>query len=80
MTENISNTQTYFTTFKPTHYPSKEELHSTFGGIIIESDYCTEYSSQLTKHSFVASRIATARKFDNQCLRNSEARKRGKSK
>lgn len=68
----------YNTTFKPTHYPSKEALHSTFGGVIIESDYCTEYSSQMIKRSIVADRIATARKFDYQCLRNSEIRERGK--
>ena len=77
MTETTTG---YLTTFKLPHYPSRQELHSTFGGVIIESDYSTEYNAHTSKASFIASRIATARKFDNQCLRNSEARKRGKSK
>ena len=63
----------YLTTFKPSHYPSRQELHSTFGGIIIESDYSTEYNAR------TSSRIATARKFDYQCLRNAETRERGKT-
>lgn len=75
MTETTTG---YLTTFKVPHYPSRQELHSTFGGIIIESDYSTEYNTRTSKASFIASRIATARKFDYQCLRNSEARKRGK--
>lgn len=74
MTETTTG---YLTTFKLPHYPSRQELHSTFGGIIIESDYSTEYNARTSKASFIASRIATARKFDYQCLRNSEARKRG---
>lgn len=74
MTETTTG---YLTTFKVPHYPSRQELHSTFGGIIIESDYSTEYNARTSKASFIASRIATARKFDYQCLRNSEARKRG---
>lgn len=69
----------YLTTFKPSHYPSRQELHSTFGGVIIESDYSTEYNARSTKASFIASRIATAKKFDYQCLRNAESRKRGKN-
>lgn len=75
MTETTTG---YLTTFKVPHYPSRQELHSTFGGIIIESDYSTEYNARTSKASFIASRIATARKFDYQCLRNSEVRKRGK--
>lgn len=69
----------YLTTFKQSHYPSRQELHSTFGGIIIESDYSTEYNARTSKVSFIASRIATARKFDYQCLRNAETRERGKT-
>ena len=75
MTETTTG---YLTTFKVPHYPSRQELHSTFGGIIIESDYCTEYNTRTSKASFIASRIATARKFDYQCLRNAESRERGK--
>lgn len=68
----------YITTFKPSHYPSRQELHSTFGGVIIESDYSTEYNARSTKASFIASRISTTKKFDYQCLRNAETRERGK--
>lgn len=75
MTETTTG---YLTTFKVPHYPSRQELHSTFGGIIIESDYSTEYNTRTSKASFIASRIATARKFDYQCLRNAESRERGK--
>lgn len=65
-------------TFKPSPYPSERELHSTFGGVILESDYSTEYNSRKSKSSFIANRIATARKFDHQCKRNAENRKRSK--
>jgi len=75
MTETTTR---YLTTFKVPHYPSRQELHSTFGGIIIESDYSTEYNTRMSKASFIASRIATARKFDYQCLKNAETRERGK--
>ena len=69
----------YLTTFKSSHYPSKQELHSTFGGVIIESDYSTEYNARTSQASFIASRIATAKKFDSQWLRNAEVRERGKN-
>lgn len=76
MTETTTG---YLTTFKLPHYPSRQELHSTFGGVIIESDYSTEYNTRTSKASFIASRIATAKKFDYQCLRNAETRERSKN-
>ncbi len=75
MTETTTG---YLATFKSPHYPSRQELHSTFGGVIIESDYSTEYNARSSKTSFIASRIDTDRKFDYQCLRNAESRERGK--
>lgn len=76
MTETTTG---YLTTFKPSHYPSNAELHSTFGGVIIASDFDTEHNIGQSECSAIASRIATARKFDYQCLRNAETRERGKT-
>lgn len=68
----------YITTFKPAYYPSEKELHSTFGGVIMESDFNTEYNGRQAKESAMASRIVTARKFDYQCLRHAKLREEGK--
>lgn len=76
MTETTTRSSS---TFKPSHYPSERELHSTFGGVILESDYSTEYNGRESTSSFIANRIVTARKFDYQCKRNAESRKRGKN-
>lgn len=68
------------TTFKSSHRPFKTELHRTFGGIICESDYNTEYRGQNSKQSSIATRIVAAWKFDYQCKQNINSRKRGKRK
>lgn len=76
MTETETN---YPTTFKSLHHLPKKELHSTFGGIITGSDFNTEYNTRESVSSLIANRIITARKFDYQCKRNAESRKRGKN-
>jgi len=47
--------------------------HSTFGGIIQPSDYCTTYPRHSDTRS-IASRIASDQKFDEQCGRNAKNR------
>ncbi len=47
--------------------------HSTFGGIIQSSDYCTNYPRYSNTRS-IASRIASDQKFDEQCGRNAKNR------
>ncbi len=51
--------------------------HSTFGGIIQPSDYCTNYPRHSDTRS-IASRITADQKFDEQCGRNAKARDREK--
>lgn len=65
----MAGTRTICNTFKHTYQSN------TFGGIIYESDFDTEYRVQEANgSSFIASRIASSWKFDQQCLRNSELR------
>ncbi len=47
--------------------------HSTFGGIIQSSDYCTNYPRHSNTRS-IASRIASDQNFDEQCRRNAKNR------
>lgn len=42
--------------------------HSTFGGVILSSDYDTGHSGSRN----MATRIAAAQKFDNWCRNNKE--------
>lgn len=49
----------------------------TFGGLIFESDFNTEYSGRREKESPAALRIVAARRFDEQCRLNAQARDRG---
>lgn len=48
------------------------EYRNTYGGLIFPSDYCTDYEG--TRN--IAERIAADWKFDKQCKKNLEARKR----
>lgn len=48
--------------------------HSTFGGLINLSDFCTEHPRNC--HSAIAERIVSDTKFDKQCMRNIENRNR----
>lgn len=48
--------------------------HSTFGGVIVPSDFCTDYEGSRN----IANRIASDWAFDKQCRRNIENRERGK--
>lgn len=49
-------------------------LSSTYGGEIYESDFCTDRGRKASGQSVIASRIINARRFDQQCIRNSEIR------
>ena len=58
MTEATTNNQTSSnqrTTLPP--YPTREQLHRTFGGIIYQSDFETNFSGYTASESFVARRI-----------------------
>ncbi len=44
--------------------------HNTFGGVIYQSDFCTDYE---TTHN-IAARIVSDWSFDKQCERNIELR------
>lgn len=57
---------------------SREETHKTFGGLIYESDFETDYGGKNYKRSQVASRIVTDRNFDKQCKTNTKIRERQK--
>lgn len=48
------------------------QSHNTYGGLILQSDYCTDYEG--TKN--IASRIASDLRFDQQCRKNAENRDR----
>ena len=50
--------------------------HRTFGGLIFESDFNTEYRGRTEKQSPAAKRIVAARRFDNQCRQHADARDR----
>lgn len=49
------------------------ENRNTYGGLILASDFCTDYKCT----GNIAERIATDWQFDEQCKKNAEARKRG---
>lgn len=49
--------------------------HTTFGGIINFSDFCTDYRRSEKSKSW-ADRIVSDWKFDEQCCKNVESRKR----
>lgn len=49
---------------------------NTYGGYIFTSDFCTDYEG--TRN--IAERIINDWKFDKQCKKNSEARKRNRGK
>lgn len=60
MSEKINNYRTY------------KVDHSTFGGIINESDFYTSYRGKDNVHgSSIAARIVADQKFDEQCRNNS---------
>ena len=74
---NNSKTVTAAATPRPhSHYNS----HRTYGGEIYPSDFDTENSGgpRGRAGSFIASRIASDSRFDEQCLRNDETRQRKK--
>ncbi len=53
--------------------------HSTFGGIIYQSDFETDYRGQDNNNgSSIAQRIVSDLKFDEQCRKNIENRERNK--
>ena len=52
--------------------------HSTFGGIINFSDFCTDYNRSEKSKSW-AGRIVSDWKFDEHCRKNIENRDRNKN-
>lgn len=46
--------------------------HNTYGGLILSTDYCTDYKGTIN----IASRIASDLRFDQQCRKNAEKRDR----
>ncbi len=53
--------------------------HSTFGGIIYQSDFETYYRGKDNNNgSSIAQRIVSDLKFDEQCRKNIENRERNK--
>ena len=52
--------------------------HSTFGGIINFSDFCTDYNRSEKSKSW-AERIESDWKFDEQCRKNALNRDRNKN-
>lgn len=73
-------TESKMHTYGPLHNIPHNELHRTFAGIICELDFNTECHYRYSDESSMASRILTARKFDQQCLRNAINRDQNKSK
>ena len=47
-----------------------ETDHTTFGGLICYSDFCTDYRGKDEKKSPIADRIMSDWKFDEQCRKN----------
>ena len=66
MTENYYRTRNY------------NFYHSTFGGIINFSDFCTDYNRSEKSKSW-AERIVSDWKFDEHCRKNIENRDRNKN-
>ena len=50
--------------------------HRSFGGVINPSDFNTDYRGNDNKRSSIADRIFTDWKFDNECRKNIEFRKK----
>ena len=50
--------------------------HSTYGGEIYYSDFCTDFSGNPRNESFFAIRIASDWRFDEMCKKNIESRDR----
>ena len=50
--------------------------HRTFGGIIEESDFVTDFVGNSCQSSSIASRIARDWAFDHQCIKDAENRDR----
>ena len=50
--------------------------HRTFGGIIEESDFVTDFSGNSCKSSSIATRIMRDWAFDRQCIKDAENRDR----
>ena len=66
MTKNYYRTENY------------KSDHSTFGGIINFSDFCTAHNRSEKSKSW-AERIISDWKFDEQCRKNAENRNRNKN-
>ena len=62
--ENMRDTQTHYMT------PSNYVDYTHFGGIICDSDFCTDYKG--TRN--IANRIISDWKFDEQCRKNIKIR------
>lgn len=52
--------------------------HRTFGGIIEESDFVTDFSGKSKQSSSIAERIMRDWAFDRQCIKDAENRDRNK--
>ena len=65
-------TRNYYTT------RNYEINHTTFGGIINFSDFCTDHNRS-EKSKSMAERIISDWKFDKQCKKNIENRDRNKN-
>ena len=48
--------------------------HRTFGGIIEESDFVTDFSGKPRKSSSITNRITRDWSFDRQCIKDAENR------
>ena len=55
--------------YRTGHY---ETNHSTFGGLINFTDFCTDYRGKDEKRSPIAERIISDWKFDEECKKNRE--------
>ncbi len=63
--------------FYRTEIYDKQHIH--FGGIIYQSDFETDYRGKDNNNgSFIAQRIVSDLKFDEQCRKNIENRERNK--
>lgn len=57
--------------YRTGHY---ETDHSTFGGLIYFTDFCTDYRGKDERKSPIADRIISDWKFDEQCRKSIEQR------
>ena len=53
--------------------------HTTFGGTIYFSDFCTDYRGSDQKESEIAKRIMSDWKFDKSCNKNLASRNKDKN-